>query len=543
MAWQVRLLHPIEGDFPLPRQLNNPFYYEPHPLCVHAASEVRQVVAARDDWAEEVARGKMFGVLVVEQGDEHELSYLCAYSGQIGGRGDWPGFVPAIYDYLQPSGRFRLQEAEIVQLGRDIEALERDEDFALRWLQHEERVAKQAALMRSQRELMQHCKERRDELRRAGAADEAGLVRESQHQKADFHRMKVAFRQENAPMEEERDGRERLVQALKRRRHELSDALQRWLFRQFMVSNARGELRSVLDIFADRVHRLPPAGTGECCAPKLLHYAFTHGLRPRVMGEFWMGKSPTDELRREGHFYAACASKCKPLLGYMLEGIDVDDNKLDTDEQRRPTIIYEDDCIIVANKPEGMLSVPGRGVRASALSLLREEREGQDRIFAAHRLDMPTSGLLVLAKSITMLRRLQEQFAAREVHKEYIALLDGNIFKLGKSWQGEISLPLIADYDDHPRQKVDYEKGKPSLTRYEVIDVEHGKTRVRLRPFTGRTHQLRVHCAHADGLGCPIVGDVLYGTPRSRLYLQAYAISFCHPATGERMRFEIPFEF
>ncbi|MBR5018390.1 MAG: RluA family pseudouridine synthase [Bacteroidales bacterium] len=353
---------------------------------------------------------------------------------------------------------------------------------------------------------------------------------------------------------------------------EESRRLQEWLFDQYVVLNGRGERRSIRQIFADR-GLVPPGGTGDCAAPKLLQYALSHGLKPLAIGEFWYGASPAREVRRHGAFYPACTGKCGPLLTYMMQGLDVEPNPLESDAHwllSEPVVRYEDTAIVVVEKPAGMLAVPGRPVpgippRRSLQDWLSDycvqsseswpsdtHREGQ--VLACHRLDMDTSGLMVFAKTPEAQAALQQQFERREVSKAYLAtvmadsamdpaLPSGTTLREGA--RGKISLPLAPDWYDRPRQMVDLQGGKPAVTEYEVLHVKAtGEALLRLIPYTGRTHQLRVHCAHAAGLGRPILGDRLYGgPPANRLMLHAAYLSFRHPADGRRMTFESPMTF
>ena len=330
---------------------------------------------------------------------------------------------------------------------------------------------------------------------------------------------------------------------------EESQRLQAWLFEQYVVVNGRGEHRSIRQIFADR-GLVPPGGTGDCAAPKLLQYALTHGLTPLAIGEFWYGASPAREVRRSGAFYPACTGKCGPLLGYMMQGLDVEPNPLESDAHwhlAEPVVRYEDNVLIVAEKPAGMLAVPGRPVhgvlpRQSLQDWLTNHCGGP--ILSCHRLDMDTSGLMVFAKTPEAQASLQQQFEHREVTKAYLARLSADGEKpLRPGDTGKIVLPLAPDWYDRPRQCVDPEQGKPAVTGYEVLSVnDAGEPFVRLLPYTGRTHQLRVHCAHTAGLGHPIVGDRLYGGPQAdRLMLHASYLSFRHPADGRRLTFESDF--
>ena len=326
---------------------------------------------------------------------------------------------------------------------------------------------------------------------------------------------------------------------------QMSQELQLWLFHQYRMLNAKGETKDLVDIWQDyhcspRIRNrypLPPGGTGDCCAPKLLQYAFSHGLRPVCMAEFWWGPSPKSEIRHHGQFYPACRGKCKPILTWMLQGLDVDPNPEETGASHLTIeVIYQDTTLAVINKPSGLLSVPGRTEDYSVATIAMEHWPGS---LPVHRLDMGTSGLMVIAKTKEAYVSLQEQFVKRTVKKRYIALVEGIV----KEPKGRITLPLIFDPMNRPRQMVDYQRGKSAVTEYEVLDARDGRTLLALYPHTGRTHQLRMHCAHPDGLGSPIVGDELYGHKAERLCLHCDQIEFAHPVTGERMSFNLPNPF
>ena len=340
----------------------------------------------------------------------------------------------------------------------------------------------------------------------------------------------------NAMLSKLTDDKSSSALSLKEERRLRSVALQEWIFRQFRLLNARGEEEDILSIFERTAHRLPPAGTGECAAPKLLQHAYRKGFQPLAMAEFWWGNSPKGEIRRHGQYYPACRHKCEPILTFMLQGLDVEPNPLltsVTDASRLETV-YEDDCLLLVHKPAGMLSVPGKTGQASVLSILQERYPDATGPLLVHRLDMATSGLLLAAKDKDTHALLQKQFESRSVKKRYIALLDGIPDMEAK---GFIRLPLRPDFDNRPLQLVDYEWGKPAVTRYEILGTSpHHHTRVAYYPETGRTHQLRVHSAHPEGMNCPIVGDPLYGVPADRLYLHAESLQFVHPSTNRRMR-------
>ena len=346
----------------------------------------------------------------------------------------------------------------------------------------------------------------------------------------------------NVMLNHTNDNNQEIIEALKEERKQRSIALQQWIFEQFRLRNARGEEQDIYSIFTQTAHRNPPAGTGECAAPKLLQYAYLNNLQPLAMAEFWWGDSPKGEIRRHGHYYPACRHKCEPILNFMLQGLEVEPNPLltsNTDATQLETV-YEDDYLLVVNKPAGMLSVPGKTGQASVLTLLQERYPDVTGPILVHRLDMATSGLLLAAKDKDTHALLQKQFEGRTVKKRYIALLEGIPQAEPK---GFIRLPLRPDFDNRPLQMVCYEYGKPAVTRYEIMDTENDRTRMAFYPETGRTHQLRVHAAHPEGLNCPIVGDPLYGQPADRLYLHAERLEFRHPVTGQRLQIqkEAPF--
>ena len=548
------VFHPLQTSIAPPERMNNPFFYKPHPLCLLAAEEVKGMIAAHEDWKEEVGRGKMFGVLIVERTASNEdgermeqtnLGFLAAYSGQIGGRSDWEGFVPAVFDYLQPDGYFKQQEAEIDQLNREVERLTASterlriiESLNMVRAKAEKAIARHQAVMKAAKML-------RDQRRREALLSEREqheMIRESQFQKAELHRMKQRFSDEIEKKEQEKVVFDKRIQTLKHKRKEKSDDLQRWLFSHFEMLNKEGERRNLLEIFSETALRVPPAGAGECCEPKLLQYAYAHGLRPLCMAMFWWGASPKGEVRHHGQFYPACSGKCKPILTWMLDlrKLEKEMDGIKNDPPELP-IVYEDDDILVVNKPAGILSVPGIDAPYSVCSIIRERYPDLLSPLMVHRLDMSTSGLLVLAKTKEAHWKLQQQFEEHTVSKQYRAILDGEVHG-----EGIVDLPLRPDLLDRPRQVVDYENGKRAVTRYRVDKVEDGKTWITLFPETGRTHQLRVHCAHQDGLNCPILGDPIYGRNGNelveRMYLHAERLELTHPTTGKRIVFIVKSE-
>lgn len=537
------LFHPLHTTLPLPERFTYPFCYEPHPLCLLAADELQHYIRREPSWQEEIAEGKMFGVLVAEDADG-QLGYLAAYSGQLCQRNDLPFFVPAVYDMLQPDGPFKTGERQITAVNHEVERLEhgdRRQELLRKQAQIQEEQSRRTADYRRKMDL---AKRRRDAVRQAAAegngrldaAEEEALVRESQFMKAELRRIKKQYAAQLQAVAAQLADSDAGIDRLKRRRRQMSDRLQRWLFSQFRMLNARGEERDLCDIFAHTVGRVPPSGAGECCAPKLLQYAYRQGLRPVCMAEFWWGASPKAEVRHHLHYYPACRGKCKPILEHMLQGLDVDLDPLAEVHHRQLGVLFEDAYLAVVCKPEGMLSVPGKGNRPSVLTEMQRRCPDARGPMIVHRLDMDTSGLMVVAKDMDTYLGLQRQFAARSIRKRYVALLAH--CPAGVPREGIVSLLLRPDPLDRPRQVVDSDGGKEAVSEYHILKVlPGGQTLVSLSPHTGRTHQLRVHCAHPAGLGAPIVGDRLYGQPAGRLCLHAEYLELTHPHTGRRMSF------
>ena len=524
------------GAIALPTRFNNPFSYTPHPLCVRAAEAVRHVVAANPLWSEEAARGKMFGVLVV-QDTQGRCGYLAAFSGLFAGCNEHDYFVPPVFDFLAPDAYFKREEGEISSINREVATLKSSKAYlsAVAALERVERERDEA--LAAEREAMREGKAAREARRAEGALspdEEERLLNESRFAKAEYKRNVKRWDEKVAALKAAVASYDEQVTAMKNERKRRSAALQQWLFDNFVLLDSTGERRSLSQIFATTAQGVPPAGAGECAAPKLLQYAFINGLRPLAMAELWIGVSPVGEVRRDGCFYGSCTSKCKPILSFMLGRMDVDPSPQEAAAlcAEDIEILYEDDFLMVVNKPSGMLSVPGIVGGVSVEEHLQNAFPASD-IRVVHRLDMATSGLLLVAKSVDVFSALQRDFSMRRVQKRYIALLEGTL----SSTKGEISLPLIPDYENRPRQMVDYSRGKEALTRYEVIEkiVYDGRecTKVAFYPVTGRTHQLRVHSAHAGGLNTPIIGDELYGSTDKRLMLHAEYLKFTHPVTGE----------
>ena len=454
-------------------------------------------MASQPELLADAQRGKMFGVLIVEgataaassTSESSSLGYLAAYSGLLAGRNDWPFFVPPVFDAQQPDGHFKQTERLISAINAQLV------QYTATLSQSTQQSAQQSAQQTTQQST-----------------------------------------QQTTPQEHPSPSH---LSSLKQQRRQLSEDLQLWLFRQYRMLNARGEEKDLVDIWRDyhaspKIQQrfpLPPGGSGDCCAPKLLQYAFQHHLHPVAIAEFWYGASPRGEIRHHGQFYPACRGKCLPILTFMLQGLEIEPGQSAHKTAALAnalTTLYEDETLLVIEKPSGLLSVPGR-IDAPSVESLLSKRYG--RVFLPHRLDMDTSGLMVVARSEEAYKHLQHQFYARTIYKRYEALLDGP-WPTDRPTKGTIALPLRPDPLDRPRQVVDPLHGKHALTDYEVV----GRL-VSLVPHTGRTHQLRVHCAHAEGLGMPILGDALYGQKAHRLCLHAAELAFDHPVSGERLHF------
>ena len=524
---------PIQS-IPLPERFTYPFHYTPHPLCVIAAEETQAYLKERTEWREELQTGKMFGVLVVRT-PAGEVGYLAAFSGNLAGKNVHPFFVPPIYDLLQPDGFFRQEEEQINEINARIRTQQASPALEDARSRLQSTIEYCDFVLQAAKDLMKKRKEERDRLRQFPLTEEetALLIKESQHMKAAHKLTKKSLRSILEEDQAKVDRLEQEIEQLKQERKRRSATLQRKLFEQFRILNARGEVKDLCELFAPTSQGTPPAGAGECAAPKLLQYAYQHQLEPIAMAEFWWGDSPKTEIRHHGYYYPACKGKCEPILHHMLQGLRVDENPLlaDSHQETKLDILYEDDYLLVINKPEGMLSVPGKGDADSVyqrLSILYPEATGP---IIVHRLDMATSGLLLAAKTKEAHQNLQAQFKNRTIQKRYIALLEGEV----PQDEGEIRLPLCPDPLDRPRQIVSEEFGKPALTHYRVLERTSGKTLIAFYPQTGRTHQLRVHAAHPQGLHCPILGDELYGRKAERLYLHAESIEFTHPVNGQSM--------
>ena len=534
-----------------------PFHYRPHPLAVAAAEDLQQHLLGSKSWSfdfglEESAtgrKGKMFGVLVVENA-EGQRGYLAAYSGKLADSNHLPGFVPPVYDLLVEDGFYRRGEAAIHALTLRIEAAKSDPAYRAALVALDlQRNRMEVRLAEERQKIKQGKRDRKRQRENAKqalspeefAALDAELSAQSIRDSYGLKDLKRALGHQVKLAEQIRAVYERKIERLEEERRGMSAALQERIFTEYAFLDAEGRSRGLGSIFSETVFGVPPAGAGECAAPKLLQFAYAHNLRPLAIAEFWWGQPPASEIRRHGQYYPACRGKCEPILSHMLRGLKVDPNPLleNPAENKTLTTVYEDDAILVIDKPAEFLSVPGRHIRDSVWARVSERFPDATGPLVVHRLDMSTSGLLVIAKQKEVHKKLQRQFARRSVTKRYQAIVAGTV----NAEEGTIDLPLRGDLEDRPRQIVCTEHGRAACTRWKVVERRSGTTRVDLWPVTGRTHQLRVHCAHPHGLGLPICGDDLYGVPGKRLLLHAAELGFTHPVTGKAVNLQssVPF--
>lgn len=539
------MLHRFEQDIDNitpPKQFTWPFHYVPHTLSRIASEEVERYLRSRSEWSDEIAQGKMFGVMVVR--DSEGLGFLAAYSGNLAGRNDHDYFVPPIYDMLRPEDFFRRGEAEVSAINARVEELQQSAEYLNRKQELDKVIQQGKEQLEQLKSRLAQRKEERDR-RRAEGEDVASLILESQRDNADMQRLKRKYREAVTECEARLAEYSSEIAQLKTLRQQRSADLQMQLFKQFRVVNGRGQTKDLCELFATTPQGIPPAGAGECAGPKLLQYALMQDYEPIAMAEFWQGASPRGEVRHHGSFYPACNGKCKPILSFMLEGLNVEPNPLTAIEPDEPKILWEDEWIVAIDKPCGMLSVEGKSGVRSAEAWAKEHYPEAEGPMIVHRLDQSTSGILLLAKDKETHKALQEQFIKRTIEKRYTAVIEGII----ESDKGVINLPMRLDYDNRPRQMVASD-GKPAVTEYKVLAREGQRSRIEFRPITGRTHQLRLHSAHKEGLNAPIVGDNIYGTEitvdlrdGSRLHLHASKVEFSHPQTGKRITIESPAEF
>lgn len=539
----------------LPEKFTFPFLYEPHALSIAAAKELQQYLTVQTDFEHNFGldekqkgtiTGKMFGVLVVQK-KNGELGHLWAFSGKLADRNHLPNFVPTVFDMLDENSFFVKGIKELTVINTEVDRLEnmpeylhlkqelqQQTDLVSERLESEKLKLNEAKKIRKIKRQKAHqeieeshtLENLLNELIRESLKDKFLLRELSDYLESSLFEMKEKLRKFSEPIEHLKE-----VRKLK------SAALQMKLFAEYSFLNSNRELKSLGEIFNGN----PPAGSGECAAPKLLHYAFQQQLKPIAMAEFWWGQSPKSEIRMHGQYYPACTGKCGPILNHMLKYIPMDSNPLGdyTAKDKELELVFEDEHLAVVNKPAGMLSVPGKEVTDSVYNRMKALFPNASGPLIVHRLDMATSGLLLIAKTEKIHKDLQSQFIRRKIQKRYVALLEGS----PQNDNGIINLPLSTDFDNRPNQMVCYEYGKSATTKWEITERKNGKTLVNFYPITGRTHQLRVHAAHTLGLNCPIVGDTLYGNKSDRLYLHAESITFMHPISKEALTITVKADF
>lgn len=544
---------PLESStVELPSQFTFPFFYQPHPLAIQAANDLKMRRLVKPSWAQsEQQSGKMFGVLVVTS-PTGELGYLAAFSGKINDQNHWPGFVPPVFDLLEDDDFYRVKRQHIQDMCDELTQWQQQKQPELKRLteqrdqQHQEwqsKIAQQQA----------HNAQRRAERKQARQTAQTKLSGQALEQCLDvLSQQSIDDKRTVANLKAQREQSlntlnqaiEAITEALEHKEQQRAQAslqLQKDIFAQYHFLNAQGENQDLLSIFAKTKTPIPPAGAGECAAPKLLQWAYRHDYTPIALAEFWWGPSPKSEVRKHEHYYPSCQSKCLPILSHMLKGLDVEDDPLKKNpaENKEFDILYQDEAIVVVNKPADFLSVPGRHIKDSIFTRLQQQFPQAEGPYVIHRLDMATSGILIFALTKRANRNLQKQFITRKVQKTYWARVKGAL----STPSGHIHLPLTADVYDSPRQKVCEEHGKAAHTEWHVIEQAVDSTLLKLIPHTGRTHQLRVHCAHQRGLNCPIIGDDLYGQSAQRLYLHAGKLELLHPYSHQPITFTAPCSF
>lgn len=541
------LIHYFKQDIsniPIPEKFTFPFQYRPHQLSVLAAEEVKEYIHSKPEWTAEINTGKMLGVLVVEIKELHhtKIAFLAAFSGNLAQSNNHSYFVPPVYDLLKPDGRFKREEKQLSEINHQVKLLEKDTNY-LQLKEQQELLNQQAKeqIVLTKEQVTQG-KQKRKSLRKQTLTEEQEnkLNKESQFQKAEFKRVKQYWKGILEEQQNKLSKYQNQIKELKQNRRAHSAQLQQYIFDQFQFFNYLGETKGLSEIFADTAHKTPPAGAGECALPKLLQYAYIQKMKPLAMAEFWQGASPKKEIRLHNHYYPSCQGKCAPILSHMLIGLEIEQNPLLHNQFKDIDlpILFEDRWICVINKPAGMLSVPGKQKQTSVYDWAHKKFLNTTGPLIVHRLDMATSGLLIIAKDIDTYRALQHLFTERKIQKRYLAILNG--IPKDSSIKGEIKLPLTLNILDRPRQIVDFQTGKPSHTSYELLKTDKQHTHIAFYPHTGRTHQLRIHAAHQKGLDTPILGDELYGTPAKRLHLHAESITFKHPHTHQMITVSQP---
>lgn len=547
----------------VPEKFTYPFYYQPSDLAVKASEQLQKRLLSEPSYrpnldgleSTAMSEGKMLGVLVVKN-DAGQLGFLAGFSGKLNGKSVIDGFVPPIFDPYQQDSFYHQGQIRVNQMNADLNNLIADQNYLsllaqrdalTKFFKQQEQLQRELIIEgRKQRKAQRLAIERSDESAISQAHKEtklATLAKESVLQKNQLLALKADQQNQLNELEIPIAEFEQAIAQLKADRKSLSHQLQQELFAQYKFLNIKQDAQDLKTVFAAVTDLVPPSGSGDCAAPKLLQYAFLHGLTPVTMAEFWWGKAPRSEIRQHLNYYPACQGKCFPILTHMLCGMELDENLLlkPPSDHCEIEIVYQDEAMAIINKPADLLSVPGKQIKDSVYTRMKSHFPHATGALIVHRLDMATSGLMVIALTPRAHKQLQKQFIERTVTKYYVAIVEGIV----EQTSGEITLPLRGDFYDRPRQLVCPEHGKPAHTFFEQLstDEQRKSTRLKLFPKTGRTHQLRVHCAHELGLNMPIVGDDLYGKPARRLHLHAQQLSLLHPYSKQPMSFEVEPDF
>jgi tRNA pseudouridine32 synthase/23S rRNA pseudouridine746 synthase len=515
-----------------------PHAYIPTSMAQEAASHLQGRLKEYLPGLTNANKGRMFGVLVV-QTVENRLAYLSAYSGELQPELETLPFVPPVFHL--PKGVNFPEMAAISAIGREINALEQGDAF-LRDRASLKRVEKETGenihnAKRTAQKAKEDRRQQREKANHLGQTERQELfeklARQSAMAKLELKRFIAEQERRLEKAQAAVNQHEEKINELKARRKAGSAALQEAIFQAYVFQNSAGQRKDVKTVFSDFGLETPPAGAGECAAPKLFQYAFQHNLKPVALAEFWWGASPHSVVREHGRFYPACRRKCEPILSFMLRGMPVKSNPFldNSGADKELEVLYQDAHVVVVNKPAGLLSVPGKHIADSVQTRVQQLYPEATGPLIVHRLDRDASGIMVIALSKAAHKHLQRQFLDKTIHKTYVAILEKAI----DAKSGAIDLPLILDINHRPRQMVHYKYGKPAKTVYQVLEKDANRTLVQLNPVTGRSHQLRVHCAHQSGLHAPILGDNLHGSRAERLYLHAEQISFTHPITNQPM--------
>ncbi len=546
---EAELFHELNtAEKKLPAVFNYPYYHKPNSISLNAAEQVKNELLLGKVKHSFKRTGKMFGVLIVKN-KQGVVGFLKAFSGKLD-NDFWPsGYVPPVYNVHQKDSFFKKEEKELDQMTKKINNLEKEslflntkakvvalnEELSFFLLREKTRIKSKKKERKRKRE------QSKSELSIAGYEKmNRALNEQSKHEQMLFKKQKKELQNKLTRAQNKLNILSTEISLKKKERAERSRSLQKQLFKQYNFLNAHGEHKDLVSIFEETAFKHPPSGAGECCAPRLLQFAYQNNLWPLCFTEFWWGVAPESEIRTHNQHYPACRGKCEPILSHMLKGVSVEKSPLNKSlKEFALAILYEDENLLAVDKPNNMLSVPGKELKDSVVERVKKDHPHISGPGLIHRLDYETSGVLLIAKNKEAHRFIQKQFIDRSIKKKYVAILEKPLFQ--KS--GEILLPLRMDPFDRPRQLVCFKEGKPSKTTFRLILKKESCTRVAFFPETGRTHQLRVHSAHKKGLNNPIMGDRLYGSTNDRLFLHAESITVVLPISNQKITITSPCPF